>query len=291
MTSRVAASERDLLMVTRALIGKVPVENVAPLMGAHKAVSPTIGPTAMRLFKQTLSRGLPLTLARRGGWQHDAYLSADGEVVSGRLWQRRRPPRLTLTGFSFRLCRLLAGQVSRAELADVGLGNSPRRKPDERDEGRLAEPLAAERITLGDQLVLYLACDLAERAGLLESSWLGAVLTRLPAMGRTPLFWLAFPELLVARDGSDPVGDVSPLFEGDGATLFEALQVDLARRVVALERKKRRWVDPEPLVAIARLQHAVFETLMQHASAARRRDLLMFVPLAAERSCARDHGP
>jgi hypothetical protein len=277
MENRVAASEYDLLMIARALVGFVPADMVAPLMSAQRAAPKKLGSTAMRLFKQTLSRGLPVALARRGGWRHDEFLSGE-DVLKGRLWQRRPPPALVITPFSLQVCRLLAGQLSRQALENARLLDKkvPKKKK------KTAPPIAlvTDEVTLGDQLVLYLACDLVERVGLIESAWLGQILARLPALEESALCWLAFPELVVARKGPRRP-DLATLVSGDDAVLFEALQSDVARRYVALEQKKRRLFEPARLIELCQEQHQALETLMQAAAKNERRDLMTFVITAA----------
>jgi hypothetical protein len=264
---RVAASEFDLLTVARALVRDLEAAAVEPLLRQPRRVPGKLGSTAIGLLKQILARGVVLELCRRGGWREADHLRGD-EVVQGRLWERwarggGAPPALHFSGLGLRACRWLTV--------------APLAVP------RECEPLGASRTPgLGDQLVLYLACDLSLRCGCS-----GALATS-PAFRRAPLCWLGFPEVLAAGGAPEEEGDLEGeglevLLRGDGALVLEALQLDLARRWVAAERSKGAVADPGRMTALGLAQERVLGALMEGARRAGRRDLLGFVPEAAAR--------
>ena len=253
---RVAQSEFDLLSVARALTGGVSAEAVEPLLRTPRPRATKLGPTAMALLKQTLARGAVLEIGRRGGWRDTRHLRGETEVVSGRLWQRHGPPTLCFSPATLELLAWLAA--------------SPLAVPAE------CKPLRLNgRLGLGDQLLLYLACDLVQRC-----PGCGPPLGRSPAFRRSPLCWIGFPELLGA---GEPLGEAE-LTEavwdgqlGEGVVLLEALQQDLARRWVAVERGKRELVKLEVMINVGESQRLVLEQLVAALDRAGRRDLIGFM--------------
>jgi hypothetical protein len=254
---RVAQSEFDLLTVARALVGQVGAEAVEPLLRQPRAVGPKLGPTAMGLLKRTLAKGAVLELCRRGGWRPAAHLE-EMEVVTGRLWQRRQPPELRFSSVTVELLRWLAA--------------SPLAMDAE------CKPLKVKgRVQLGDELVLYLACDLAERCCCC------APLARTPLFRSSSLVWLGFFEPLARRaplraDGLDrALGQLV----GERAVLLEALQADLARRWIAAERRKGQLTQPAQMIALGESQRALVEALCAALDRHQRRDLAGFLLEAA----------
>lgn len=260
---RVAASEFDLLTVARALVGDLSPDAVEPLLRLPRKLPPKLGSTAVRLLEQILGRGLVLELCRRGGWRDEGYLR-DGDVVRGRLWQRvDTPPSLHLTGLSVQVCRWLTA----APLSVV----------------QECKPLKARQTPLpADQLVLYLACDLAQRCGCAEP------LARAAAFRRAPLCWVGFPELLSLGGAptdaeADPAAFAALVQDPLGRVVLEALQQDLARRWFCAEQHKAHVIDAGQMIALGASQQRVVEGLMRGAEEQGRRDLLGFVPAAGVR--------
>jgi hypothetical protein len=258
--SRVARSEADLITVARALGGGLSAGAVEPLLREARPMAERLGPTAMGLLKQTLARGAVLELCRRGGWRPARHL-VEGKPVAGRLWERRGPPELRFTAAGYQLLRWLVA--------------SPLAVPAQ------CRPLKHRGATgLGDELLLYLACDLATRCPGCE-----------PALGRSPLVrgsalcWLGFPDLLGA-EGPPEEQALGPAWDrliGEGMVLVEALQQDLARRWVTLERAKRRLSRLTPMINAGESQHRVLTSFAAALERAERRDLLGFVIEAAAR--------
>ena len=258
--NRVAQSEFDLLSVARALVGGVSARAVEPLLATPHATAPALGPTAMGLLEQTLSRGAVLELGRRGGWRPAAHLRSPGEVVAGRLWERHRTP--VALGFSSATIELLQWLVA-----------SPLALPS------ACAPLEATELTLGDQLVHYLACDLVVRCELPAAS-----LGRSPAFLQAPLCWLGFPDLLgneAAFAERGPPPGAWTLLVTDGVVILEALQADLARRWLAVERGKQRVHRPESMISIGESQLALLTGLAELLEERGRRDLMGFAVEAA----------
>lgn len=255
---RVAASEFDLLTVARALVGQVSAGAVEPLLRQPRPMAEKLGPTALGLLKQTLGRGAVLELCRRGGWRASSHLDAGGEVIPGRLWQRRQPEGMRFSPVTVRLLRWLVSSPLSVPADCPALKNGP--------------------AATGDQLALYLACDLSARCDC------GEPLARSPAFRSSPLCWLGFPELL---GGEDPPSKrelsdkaLDELVQ-DGGLLLEALQQDLARRWFCIERAKRHVASTAEMIAIGRSQELVIEKLCQALERHDRKDLIGFLLEAA----------
>src|SRR5690606_11757906 len=123
--------------------------------------------------------------------------------------------------------------------------------------------------TVADELVLYLAMDLAHaaRGG-------DAVAAQRAARG-SALCWLGFADVLARRVRSPELvpADISvygfaPWSTGAGAMVIEALGFDLARRWVDMERDKRRLGRAAELVLVGRIQEAVLEAYLAAMSGA-----------------------
>jgi hypothetical protein len=254
---RVAASEAQLLTIARALTGAVAPASVSAALRSESTLPDGIGPTCRRLLEATLARGAVLELARRGGWRPARHLAAGGEPgAAGRLWDRHAPPTLRFSATTMHLLRWL----SRTPLA-TGSTRSIE------GDGTLA---------LGDELLAYLACDLLVRTGC------GGAVGRERLFARSPLCWLGFPDRLAPRLEKDPaLPDFAGLVAGPGALLLEALQPDLARRWVELERGKRAVRRIEAMSSLGRAQEAVLAAFTDAAAGAARRDLAGFLVSAA----------
>jgi len=258
---RVAASEYDLLTVARALVGLIGPDAAAPILRQGRPVQERVGPTAMGLLQDVLAKGAVLSLTRRGGWREAEHLG-QREPRPARLWERREPPALVFGPLTYELCRWLTS-------AQLG-GGEPKRLRWDRSA------------TLADQLALYLACDLAQRAGC------GEAVAASSAFRRSPLAWLGFVDLLSVA-GAPSAAELTAsawdaLFKGEGGTtLLEALQADLARRWLEVEHGKARITSAQRLTELGVAQTAVLEGLTTAAEGAGRRDLAAFACEAAAR--------
>jgi hypothetical protein len=253
---RVAQSEHDLVTVARALVGQGGFAAIEPFVASARALPETIGPVAMELLRETLGRGVVLALARRGGWRKATYLGPEGAGLrQGRLWERHAAPALCFSGFSLALCRWIArGGPSILRGQDL-----------------LVPP---EGLRLGDELVLYLALDLLAAGGIATR------LAEQPAASASALAQLGFAELF-AEVGAPSLPRASDAWRricvGEGAILLEALEPDLARRWLEMERGKPGLCEPQAMIRLGTAQEAVLDGFLDAAEAVGRRDLAFFL--------------
>ena len=69
MIKRVAASEYDILTITRGLVGQESLAALDGLLRRTRKIPPKIGTTSMGILQDTLAKGVVRELARRGGWR------------------------------------------------------------------------------------------------------------------------------------------------------------------------------------------------------------------------------
>jgi hypothetical protein len=255
--ARVSRSEAELLDLATRIIS--PTQRYITALREqprHVVRIKQIGPTAMRLLQQILARGMSAELLRRGGWETRRTLvvaPGNSQVVRGRLWERHpRLPPLHFTRASFQLLAWL-----RAE--DV------------------ADPKKALQFkaptSMADELLVYFAAEHVIKAG-------GNL--KQPAFLHSPLCQLAFVDHLASAEPL-PTLDFRPLTSGDGAIMLEALQSELARRLVDIEKAKHECVMLDAMVRMGAAQAQVFAGLFRAVDLAEpgRRDLAGFVAQAA----------
>jgi FtsH ternary system-associated peptide len=256
--NRIAASEHDLMTITRAIVGEGTGASVDPLLREGRALAGGLSPTAARLLKDTLAKGVFLQLVRRGGWRNQRRPGAGG-AVTGRLWERYLPQPFRFSAFSIALLRWLTTEP---------LGTAQ------------WKPLPEQPIpeAAADQLLLYLIFDVIGPGDLART------LAEQSAVRACGLVWLGFGDRLAATrcDGARPPS-LGPLFSGTGPMALDALQGDLALRWIEMERRKRSLVDPVELERLGEVQGAALDALFAAADAARRRDLAGFVLEAVAR--------
>jgi hypothetical protein len=251
--ARVARSEAELLDLAARIISPAQ-RSLAALREQPKrnARIMQIGPTAMRLLQQVLARGVAAELLRRGGWETRRTLVGD-QLERGRLWERHPAlPALHFTEASFRLLAWL-----RAE--DVS-------------EPKTTLEFGAPTSTADELLLYFAAAEVVKAHGNL----------RQPAFLCSPLCQLAFPSHLA---GAEPLPDIDfgPLVSGDGAIVLEALQSELARRLLEIEQSKREIIVLENMIRLGAAQTQAFAGLFRaiEAKEPRRRDLAGFIAEAA----------
>lgn len=257
---QVAASERDIIMMARALIAPESQDMWATLCLTRR-LPPHIGPTCARLVGDALEQVWP-ALCRRGGAEPGATVRSDA-VVRGRLWERHPPTGLTFTGATMALLRWLVATPFAAAPST---------------HGRL-DPMP---LSIGDEVVLYLALDASK-----ETPAQHAIANTSFARA-SGLAWLGFAHVM---DGTPEPKLFGPLATGAGAVVVEALTGELARRWRKYEITKRSQRDPHRLVAVGAAQDATLKAFMAACDAANRRDLALFVVDALEPLLLRNVGP
>ncbi len=203
---------------------------------------------AVELVQDALARGCVERLARAGGWKRERFLRGD-HPAQGRLWQRTQPAELGLTFSRHALDFLIWAAATR---------------PTDKHEWTAPE----EELTLGDRLLLFFAYDALRQAGLIQ------LLQTWPPFARHGLCRLAFPEDFAA---AAPPADLALWTTGVGACTMEALQGELAARLIEVERSKGRLSDWQRLRAVGQAQEQALAAFLEAAAAAERPDLARFV--------------
>jgi hypothetical protein len=241
------ATEHDLVLLARGLV--VPSPQVTALLYRGGELPAAISQTCAQLLGDALAQVWP-ALWRRGGTE--PAVSLDGDAARrGRIWERHAPAGLTFSVATLKLLRwLLATPL-----------NMPR--------STLA-PLAAEPLTVGDQVITYLALDVA--AGTPAQAAIAAQ----PLVRGAPLAWLGFADQLA---GAPPA--FATLCTGAGAIVVESLTPELARRWRAVELGKRAITVPGELIALGAAQDGTLAGFLAACDHQRRRDLAGFVLDAA----------
>jgi len=253
----VAASEQDLIMMARALVQPHAHDTWAYLAGS-RAMPDAIGPTCEALLAEALEQIWPALWRRDGAAPRASIVNT--KVARGRIWERYPVTPLVFTPATLALLRWLVG----SPLA-MG-GNVPN--------------LDAKQLSIGDQVAIYLALDLA------GDSAPQRVIARQPTVLRAPLAWLGFAHLMT---GDLP--DFAPLVTGAGAIVVDALGKELADKWRAAELAKRALDNPDELLAFGRAQSQTLDAFMAACDKAGRRDLAGFVLDAARPLLERNVSP
>jgi hypothetical protein len=260
---QVAASESDMLMMARALIaGPTGHDDIWALLCSTRQLPAKIGTTSARLLEDTL-RHVWRALWLRGGARPMASVRA-GASVRGRLWERHEVQPLTFTQATVKFLRWLVATPFAAPASTL-------------------TELAAMPLSVGDQVLVYLALDAARTTPALRG------LAIQPFVRNAPLAWLGFAPLLVGRGVKVPAFD--SLTEGVGAIVVEALQGELAKRWYGSELAKRAITDPHELIELGGGQEGVLKAFMDACDKRGRRDLAAFVIDAAIPLLARNITP
>jgi len=250
---QVAASEADLIATARALIAPQAFDVWAVLCRSRK-LPPHFGETCAALLEDSLRQVWP-ALLRRGGTAPDR---------SGkRLWERHPLVALPHSAATARFLRWLTTTPFAAPPSAI-------------------ETLPAMPLTLGDQVLVYLALDVA--AGTPAQHTLAVQ----PFVRDAPLAWLGFAHLF---DLAPAESMFDNLVHGPGAVVVEALAPEIARRWQAAELTKRALTSPTSLVNLGRAQDGTLRAFMAACDRRRRRDLALFVLDAAAPLLARDIAP
>jgi hypothetical protein len=253
----VAASEADLLVMARTLLAPNTHDAWSTLCRTRK-LPPMIGETCERILVATLAQTW-VALWRRGGTQPRPTL--DGRRARG--WQHA-PAELEFSPTTMHLLRWLVATPLGAPASTL-------------------DRLPAESMTVGDQVLIYLALECAS-----TTPAIGGI-ARQPLVRACPLAWVGFPHLF-EETPPDKV-DFDTLLHGAGAHVLEALGGEIGRRWFQVELGKRAVTSPDALLALGAAQDGVLERFMAACDKRRRRDLAMFILDAAQPSLSRNIAP
>jgi hypothetical protein len=250
----VSRFEANLLRILHYFLGRLPGEQALPLVTSGLKAPPCLRRQAVALVQDTLAKGTVLILARAGGWRRERHLRGEAVVV-GRLWERTPPRELGLT-FSGETLDFLMWVTA----VDPKRPKEFVWKPD------------PAKFTAGDLALLYFAyAALREQ----EAARLLGLASR-AAFAQHGLCRLAFPQDFgEAKDEDAP--NFAPWTEGVGACLLEALQPELARRWLQVERGKEDVADYPKMRALGQSQELVLDAYYKAVEAAGRWDLARFV--------------
>jgi hypothetical protein len=254
----VSRFEANLLRLLWYFLRREPPERALPLL-EHRCAAPTcLHRNAIRLIQDTLAKGCVWLLARRGGWRRERFLRGE-RTVKGRLWERTPPTELGLS-FSAHTLRFLIWITA----------NRP-------GDSEATWIVQENDLALGDRLLLYFAHEglrnVAEALG-------APVLRTQEPFVRHALCWLAYPEdYQAAPAGARP--NFAPWSTGNGASIFEAFQPELARRWIEVESSKERIADPQAMRVLGQAQERVLTAFLDTIEHAGRMDLARFLLQAA----------
>lgn len=248
--NKVSASEFDLLSVARCLVSG-DGESVSWILQRSRDMPKAFSPQCHALLEDLLAKGVLLRLMRWGGWQDTRSLQGL-EVKKGRLWERHESLSLRYSDASLQVLVALVG------------GSLSARVP----------KLKVAELSLGDELVMLFALDLVEEANC--SNYFG----QSPAVRKSPLCWLARPNLLAPHGVPEDL-DFEPWVSGEGAVVLESLGPQLMRRWVAAEWGKALVVEHEGLALIGQAQKLVLQSFLASCEKACRPDLAFFLVRAA----------
>jgi hypothetical protein len=240
MTTIVAASEHELIAMARALVTPH-IARPTTLFRQDRQLAAQISPACAGLLEDALRQVWP-ALWRRGR-------------VRG--WTNHPPAQLAFTTATLQLVRWLVS----APLASASIA-----------------PLRAEPLSLGDQVVVYLALELA------DDPTIRAAIAAQPFVRACPLAWLAFAHLFTGEPPS-----FAELATGTGAIVVETLAHELARHWRTIEATKPAIDRPARLIALGAAQDATLDGFMTACNA--RRDLAAFVLEAAAPGLQRGVSP
>lgn len=252
--------EANLLTILQFLLGRGAAELALPLIATPARRPAGLSHTALRLIQDTLAKGTTLRLARAGGWRRERYMRPEAVVV-GRLWERTPPTELGWTFSQQTLDFLLwLTACETKSLPEYPWGP------------------ALDRLTLGDQLVLFLAYAALREEGVHRD----LELPSRPAFVRHGLCRLAYPEDFGPQISEQPF-DLLPWTEGAGSVILEAWQSELAERWREVERSKEEISDFARMRALGASQEQVLTAFLEAVETTNRLDLARFLLVTAEK--------
>lgn len=243
MSAQVTTQESDLLRVARAVVGLSSYGEVERLLAGQRVAPNALGPTAMDVLMDTLSRGVGLAVLRGGGWRQER---------SKRLWERAPLPPIDFQAGSFQLLQWML----RSPLSETALKALP---------GKATQSWADELLLA---LALTMVTDTVCERGFASQ----------PHVRSSALCWVLQPAALARAEALGSGGPIIELTPTAPLTFFlEALQPMFARSWARMEQGKGDASDPGELARIGRAQDAVLGALVKAADAAKRRELLGFL--------------
>lgn len=261
--ARVFLQEAELLAVARALVTPDSYASIEATLGTQLAVT-KLGPSAMRVLEDTLSKGVVKTLARLGGAR--PRLRPGGGGKPARVFDVRSTPKLAFSRYTFDLLRWLT--------------NTP-------FYARDCEKLTVEPRTLGDEIMAYLTLRLV------EGRRLERVVAASPGL-RAGLSWLGFarPMARYGADVKEPPSLDDFFADDDRRLVVESLAGDLTRRwLLTLSWDDLDVIDPELGVKIGTFERAILTSFIDNVERANRWDLATFLVDAGVRALPRGVSP
>jgi hypothetical protein len=246
----VSRFESNLLRLLHAILGRVPLEQVLPIVLSATTKPNCLSRHAVDLVQDTFAKGCVHWLARNGGWRNARFLR-DGGAKDGRLWQRTPPQELGLRFSRYALTFLIWLTASRP-----GPGKASWRVP-------------IRKLTESDALLLFLAYET------LRGSEAGPGLRASAAVQENALCRLAYPQDFVQAPALD-AANYLPWTTGLGGCILEVLQQLLARDWVGLEMAKSKISDWETMQALGRAQERALSPFLDALEQSSRYDLAHF---------------
>ncbi|MGI9472968.1 MAG: hypothetical protein ACR2NZ_15615 [Rubripirellula sp.] len=296
--------ESNLLRILHCLMGQSKRNQVMGLLERPLRWPVGLSRGAIELVEDSLAKGTVRMLTRSGAWQRERHLRGD-EVREGPLWKRSKPEDLglkfspasldflvwlTATDISDRT--KIWSPIAPREIDDRGKDLASREKPNSRiGDSRIGDSstgdsstsdsstsdssdqaLTSDDQTLesGDEFLCYLAARMM-RGTSVAHHWMQG-----EAMMRNPLIALMLPDqFAVARVSPEP--DFDPWMAGPRSFLLEAMQEDLSRAWVGIEKQKAEITRISDMVRLGNVQEKVLSALMDSAERHGRRDLCRFL--------------
>ncbi len=252
MTQAAALSrfEANLVTIARFFVRAASARQASTALYTGLPRPRCLARAAVALVQDTLAKGMTRLLAR-GGWRRERFLRGN-QIADGRLWDRS-PPRDLVLHFSRHTLDMLLWFTA----ADLEHGKPRRPSPPDAE------------LTVGDRLVCYHGY-----AALRETEARGTLAGRL-GFGSQALCWLAWPEDFLELPAESPF-DFAPWFTGN-AWALEAMQGELARRVVETEERLAKLTEWQTVQRVGRLRERVLGAFLSAAEVAERRDLARFL--------------
>lgn len=241
----VSRFEASLLRILHCILQQASLAQVAPLLG-RQARPKCLSRAAVELVQDALRKGVPLLLARAGGWRRQRFLRS-GRAQEGRLWERSTPEELALT-YSDQTMEFLLWLTAAKPKDD-------------------APPQADRPATLADQLLAVLTFAAFHKSAA-APAW-----RQFGGWPGNALFQLLYP----GEETSTPTIDWQPWLTSAGAGILEALQARLAERWLDIERHKGEIHALPAMRRLGEAQELVLSSYLDALHRAGRWDLARFL--------------